>query len=1109
MLIKDGNSQEDTQFSLPLDIFAIISFICTAFYIYFYAILIKFESFPLHSFQQRVIGIAVLEGVDVVARTKLFLYALILTGILALLLLVVLEKIMDRFFPKKDYKKERFFLGLISILGTTNLIFGIFTKQSVFLFNIYLIICLICSVLTLIAAKKYTWIKNPQSVLIFDDFGVITTLFLLPITGIFALLVLKGDSFAITPTIFILYYIVFFIMLSFLTAFSVYGSPRVFDEKFRAIAVNSLLPLYFYPVSIPLANEFQYWLSQWAVVHPGVLSLGFLVVLICAGFILYKIQAGRGSFFLNPLSAHENFSFPALLAAFILYGKYLLNTTFNSVAYKGNLMEFGFTSTIIQQLFDFGKIPNIHLVAPHGLSDIYFACLYSIFNGYQPVDSFTWNWITPVLVVLLGYFLLKEFVEGHVAFLLMIFLPLYGILQFNDYFFILIPAILFIRFWNYPKLINYTLVLISILVCFIWRVEVGVAALLAFFLLSILLYSHIFKRTLSQVWKDYSIYLYTTIGLLGVCILLYVVVCVITGISPISAVQSVINLYSIQEARGTYPSLFINYDARVVLEYAVLPLFCLGILIFFIWAAFNRKKNLSAQFILIAFIAIGTLFLAQRATQRHSLVEGFSYYYYPLIACLVPLAWYRAKRYLSIIVLILLLGTGFLVIHYPLVTIHNNYSNNFFEFKTWENHETRIQIQESDIKSVASLTEYLQEHLQSDETYYDMSNLILPYTLLRKEYIPNSLFHMIQTGDYYQNETIKRLIQNQDRIPVVVTGGGQMDNIPNELRTYRISEYVFTHYKPIGKIGIFEIWIRNDLNESDFVGGGSEFSDGDTYRIPFSTSDSVTHDLTYQTHNNEIVIKSGSIDPYFWNFLLFNSSEKGYDVKNTGFHLVYTSDTGGSLQLFYSLNHSRFSEKNSVRGTITKSANHDQVYYVVIPANIRDITDIRIDPPNNSNITLKSVELYPQNSSLTVDRTLGRRYDLKQLPYIWAEFDAANPAINQPVQEIVFHGEYQIPADVPFIMSTTHATLDKSSGNYLLVQLISGSKGTVTINYGNSPDDFAQATLNFNTISSDNKQNYLIRISSQWDWYSTPVDFIELNSTVPITLYECKILKGD
>lgn len=1108
MTLQEGTCQEKNPFSLPFDIFAIISFICTAFYIYFYSILIKYESFPLHSFQQRVIGVAVLGGVDVVARTKLFLYALILTGILALLLLVILEKILNRHFPKKQYKNERFFLGLISILGTANLIFGIFTKQSVFLFNTTLIICLTCSVLTLMAAKKYAKGKNIDSLLIFDDVSVITTLFLLPVTGIFALLVLKGDSFAITPTMLILYYIIFLILLSFLIVFCVHRFSWIFNEKFRAIAVNSLIPLYLFPVSIPLTNEFQYWLSQWATVHPRFLSLGFLVVLLCAGFILYKIQIGRDSPLVNPISAHQNFSFPALLAAFTLYGKYMLNPTFNSVAYSGNLLEFGFTSTNIQQLFDFGKIPNIHLVTPHGLSDIYFACMYSLFNGYQPVDSFMWNWLTPILVVLLGYFLLKEFLEGHVAFLLIIFLPLYGILQFSS-FFILIPAIFFIRFWKYPKLINYILVLSSILLCFIWRAEAGVSALLAFFLLSILLYSHTLKKTPSQIWKDYSIYLYATIGIFGAGLLLYSVLCVVTGISPISAIQSVINLYAIQEARGTYPALYADYDTRVVLEYAILPLFGLATVIFFIWTVLNRKKHISSQFMLIAFITIATLFLSQRGTQRHSLIEGFNSYYYPLIACLLPLVWYRAKRYLSIIVLVLILGMGFLVIQYPLLTIHNDYSNTFFEFRTWENHETRIQIKENDIKPVAHLTEYLQHHLRSEETYYDMSNLILPYTLLRKEYIPNSLFHMIQTGEYYQNETIKRLIQNKDRIPIVVTGGRQMDYVPNELRTYRISEYVFTHYKPIGKIDSFELWIRNDLNESDFIEDPADASSAIHYRISFSTANTFKDDLTYKTQNNEIILKSGNIDPYIGNFLDINSSHQKYESKYTGFRLRYSSDTAGSLQLFYSLNNSQFSEQNSFTGTITKTENQEKDYFAVIPANMRYITNIRIDPPNESTIVLKSVDFYPKNSYFIVDKTINRDYKLKKLPYIWGTFDALNPAFTQPVQESVFNGEQKISAGVPVRFSILNSTIEKSSGNYLLLILKSEIYGTIDLAYGDLTDNVEPATMSFESIPSEIKQNYLIRISSQWNWYASPVTSIELNSSVPIILYECNILNGD
>ena len=957
---------QPASFHLPLDIFAITTFICTAFYIFLYSILIKQESFLLHTFKERIIGVSVLDGVDVAARTRLYLFALILTGILALVLLLLLEKIIDTIIPKEHFGKERCFLTILSIFGTTNLLCGILTKNSVFLFNIYVILCLVLCVLTLIVVKKYGGVKKPQNLLLFDDLTFISSIILAPVTGIFALLVLMGGAFAISFTIFIVYYGVFLLLLVSLVVYCPNRFPQILDNNYRGIVVNSLLPLSVYPVSIPLTNEFQYWLSQWISVDPRTLSLGFLFLVVIICFLLFKIQVMKNHPFLTPKSSLENIIFPSLLAAFSLYVNYKPAPPFAQIQII-NLFEHGLTSTVVQQFFDFGKIPNIHLVSPHGFSDIYYAILYSFFNGYQPADCFLWQWITPVLIALAGYFFFKEFVEGHVAFLLMLFLPVFGILTFNN-FFILIPAIFFVRFWKDPRLKNYLVLLIACLFCFAWRVEAGVASVLAFVLISIFLFFPLVKKTPAQLWKNYSMYFYATAGILGLCVLSYVALCVITGISPLYAFQSVVNLYSIQEIRGAYPSLYSTYDTRVALQYAIFPLFGLGVLIFFIWSVVARRKTITAQFILIAFITLGSLFLSQRGIQRHSQIEFFSYYYFPLIACSLPLLWYRTRQVKSIILLILILGGGFFIAQYPLTTIHGDYSQNFFEFRTWGNHENRVQIQENDITPVVNLTEYLKDHLRPNETYYDMSNYMIPYTLLRKEYLPYSVFHMLQTGEYNQDETIKILNQNNDRIPIVVTGGWQADGIPNELRTYRIAEYVFTHYKPLGKIDSFELWIRNDLNSSDFV-----------------------------------------------------------------------------------------------------------------------------NPP------------------VIADITIVRDYNLKNLPYFWGTFDTSDPVSNQPVQEVIFHGEQKIIPDSPPVFSAINSSIDKTSGNYLLITLKSESNGNITLVYGNLTDDVvpAPATIRFNTIPSDEKQNYLIRISSQWNWYAGPVTHIELKSSTPITLYECKILKGD
>ncbi|MFA6358537.1 MAG: hypothetical protein WCY09_07780, partial [Candidatus Omnitrophota bacterium] len=482
-LINESLKQPD-KFKLPLDIFAITAFICTGFYVFLFSILIKQESFQLTSFPNRIIGIAVLEGTDTISRTHLYLYALILTGILALILLMILEKTMNRFIPTVHYENERFFLALISIFGTVNLIFGILTKNSVFLFNVYLIICLLFCIIILIAAKKYTELKYPHGFQLFEDLPFIITIFLIPVPLLFVIQVFEGGTFVFTFFTIVEYFLLYSVLLFTLTGFCLNKFPQIMEGKFRSIITISFIPLYLYPVSIPLTNEVQYTLSQWFSFDPRILSFIVLVLLILLSFVFYRIQAQQNHLLFNPQSILDNLSLPALLAAVSLYANYWATAPFSSVQWGGNLFEFGLTSTAVQQFFDFGKIPFVNIVNPHGFMDIYFAIFYSIFNGYQPIDCFLWQWITPVLIVLAGYFFLKEFVEGHVALLLMLFLPVFGIF-YSSNFFILIAGIFLIRFLKDPQLRNYILLLITIIFSFAWRAESGVSSALAIGLITV------------------------------------------------------------------------------------------------------------------------------------------------------------------------------------------------------------------------------------------------------------------------------------------------------------------------------------------------------------------------------------------------------------------------------------------------------------------------------------------------------------------------------------------------------------------------------------------------------------------------------------------------
>jgi len=187
-----------------------------------------------------------------------------------------------------------------------------------------------------------------------------------------------------------------------------------------------------------------------------------------------------------------------------------------------------------------------------------------------------------------------------------------------------------------------------------------------------------------------------------------------------------------------------------------------------------------------------------------------------------------------------------------------------------------------------------------------------------------------------------------------------------------------------------------------------------------------------------------------------------------------------------------------------------QDLFVTLPENIRYITNIRIDPPNNSNISLKRGYLYPQDALLSPDKNINREFNLKKLPYIWGTFDKADPASHQLVQNVLFEGELQVDSDNPAVFTNISTDLDKTSGNYILITLKSSNSGEIQMEYGNMDDNAGTpATMKFETIPSDYEQNYLLRISSQWNWYSAPTTYIRLSSSVPVTVYDCKILKGD
>ena len=83
--------------------------------------------------------------------------------------------------------------------------------------------------------------------------------------------------------------------------------------------------------------------------------------------------------------------------------------------------------------------------------------------------------------------------------------------------------------------------------------------------------------------------------------------------------------------------------------------------------------------------------------------------------------------------------------------------------------------------------------------------------------------------------------------------------------------------------------------------------------------------------------------------------------------------------------------------------------------------------------------------------------------------------------------------------------IDKSTGNYIHLRLKTAKNGSLILSYGKNPG----STVKMDLSGTDKAEDYLIRISSQWEWMSQNIKSVDLTSTAEAELIEAYIRKGD
>jgi len=454
------------------------------------SLLLKHANLELNNFAGRTIGIVVLEGLDVSARSWLYINSLILFVIVFLLSYVVyfnVDLYASSYLDSKGKIYEKRALSYLSSVAIFAFIY-FYIDGSVIYGNIFdILLQLIFLIYIILLAKVY--FKSKKGLLkALNNYNLVVLSILFPLVVFFFRWVLVNGSFIFTYKYFLPYFV-----LWALFCLIIFFIINIIPPKKRGDAINALLsaaiPALFIPISIPLSNEIQFSISSFTSISPLSLSRLFIFMLLGTSFIIFLGKYKRTNLG-KSTSYAGNYYLPILLATLVLFR---IHTNFIEILSHFDLFHHGENLLPAQQLFSFGKIPFIDIYPTHGLSYIVGQVLYSVVNGYRLFEPWLWEWVTKIFEVLLFYFALKKIVKSSfLSATLIAFIPVLGIfggkyftygyntsLITTYYFSSFLPAISLI--WALKKP-NYFRLTLHWIVCFsliAWRVDFGLATLVS------------------------------------------------------------------------------------------------------------------------------------------------------------------------------------------------------------------------------------------------------------------------------------------------------------------------------------------------------------------------------------------------------------------------------------------------------------------------------------------------------------------------------------------------------------------------------------------------------------------------------------------------------
>lgn len=906
------------------------------------------------------------------------------------------------------------------------------------------------------------------------------------------------------------------------------GSSRV--ERFMWAS----MPLCLLPASAVLHVELYALLNNAGYAHaPGPKTiLAFMCAGLCAWAVARWLRDAARQAPADPRRIERMLgrrSFPLALAgivSFILYRAFLGPWPW------ADFMEPGNPGLAIQQWFDFGRWPFFETFDAHCLSDSLFGLVYAWITGFRDETWQFYDHADEVLGALAVYFVLARVTGSiYLAIFSVMFLPY--IEPLFPHHFVLALATVFVLRWVLVRddLRAWFVFFLYLIFCVLWRIDLGVAtgAASIFTLFACRWVAAQERWSLSKAARGAVL-----AAMLSLSIAL--VLALVKGVAIVPLARDLLNILGSNQGFGLARLAYERNDVFIWHHFLIPVLvFVVAYLMYVRWRGRLRPRE-DAAYVFIALAFMTGYYFANfpRGLVRHSFLEPGNVYTSSFAFAILGLAVYGLARIsprASYVCFVLVSST--LAYNFSLddpVRKTAKERDSLYERLARRSRYPATIVPSSEVidrspirpefreKHIGSILPFLQENLEPDQTFLDLSNSPMLYFYAHRR-SPHYLNHLLVVHNDYLQERVLEELQHHD-VPLVLlttepslcaadgaTHVGAMDGVPFRLRHYRLHEYVYEHYQPLCIVQRWHVWARRDWSMPALPHGEDRQVQ---WSLAGSPSPSTAQDARETPGTLEVRNLRAPADQVLELPQVHLEPDHAFYLRVSG-----TSPRGGKLRLKW-----RTSDEHDTRveeREIDWPAGRQERHVALPPLlSARWLELLSLDGAGVTGLELDAFDLVRMQSNRYTSiapAVLAPVTDqLRFLPYVWGRFDQPRtPRVT--VRTLLANTPTDLPEkrkQTELAQSTsaprTDVVLEAGSVRqfsfdplpawdpacYIVLRARVSSADTTAVFVDYGEDELNRGRFSFQPRADGEEHEYVIRASVQYDWNVDPKNWISV-----------------